>query len=180
MAIFTIPFPEYDIAKTLQEKFPKKENFSVSIPLSRQQKFYDLLLVNGSKKKMVTIQVKSSRTYLGKKKNEYQYYSWFNNFDIKKNYSDYYFLYMTYPLFNKSFKPRARWDKKILVFNKDEMVKLLQNVKTKSGKRDHFFSFGFNMFDSKIYGARGFVSSDKKEFSKNLLEHKFSEIEKKF
>ncbi len=180
MAIFTIPFPEYDIAKTLQGKFPKKENFSVAIPLSRQQKFYDLLLVNGLKKKMVTVQVKSSRIYLGKEKDEYQYYSWFNNFDIKKNYSDYYFLYMIYPLFDKNFKPRAKWDKKILVFSKDEMVKLLQNVKTKSGKRDSFFSFGFNMFDSKICGVRGFVNSDKKEFSRNLLEYKLGEIKERF
>ncbi|MEZ4200803.1 MAG: hypothetical protein R3B69_04485 [Candidatus Paceibacterota bacterium] len=47
MSTFTIPFPEYDIADILQKQFPKKENFSVAIPLSRQQKFYDLLLVKG-------------------------------------------------------------------------------------------------------------------------------------
>ena len=69
MSTFTIPFPEYDIADILQRKFPKKENFSVSIPLSRQQKFYDLLLVNGKNKKILTIQVKSSRTFFFESKN---------------------------------------------------------------------------------------------------------------
>ena len=91
MSTFTIPFPEYDIANILQKEFPKKDNFSVAIPLSRQQKFYDLLLINGESKKSVTIQVKSSRTYLGSEKSEYQYYSWLNYFDIKDNYSDFYF-----------------------------------------------------------------------------------------
>ena len=176
MSTFTIPFPEYDIANTLQKEFPKRDNFSVAIPLSRQQKFYDLLLVNGESKKSVTIQVKSSRTYLGSEKSEYQYYSWLNYFDIKDNYSDFYFVYMTYPLFDKNFRPRAKWDRKILVFDQKEMVKLLGNVKTKAGKQERFFSFGFNVTDDKIYGARGFRHLDAPEFSANLLKNKLSDI----
>lgn len=179
MSTFTIPFPEYDIASILQKEFPKKNNFSVAIPLSRQQKFYDLLLINGKSKKSVTIQVKSSRTYLGSKKEEYQYYSWLNHFNIKDNYSDFYFIYMTYPLFDKNFRPRAKWDRKILVFNQKEMIKLLNNVKTKAGEQEHFFSFGFNVTDGKIYGARGFRHLNKQEFSKNLLENKLIEIKNK-
>lgn len=179
MSTFTIPFPEYDIANILQKEFPKKDNFSVAIPLSRQQKFYDLLLVNGETKKSVTIQVKSSRTYLGTEKHEYQYYSWLNYFDIKDNYSDFYFVYMTYPVFDKNFRPGARWDRKILTFNQKEMIELLNNVKTKAGKRERFFSFGFNASDDKIWGARGFAHLEKQEFSKNLLENKLNEIRKK-
>jgi|SRR3989338_1881687 len=178
MSTFTIPFPEYDIANILQKEFPKKDNFSVAIPLSRQQKFYDLLLINGESKKSVTIQVKSSRTYLGSEKSEYQYYSWLNYFDIKDNYSDFYFVYMTYPLFDKNFTPRAKWNRKILVFNQKEMSNLLSNVKTKAGKQERFFSFGFNVTDGKIYGARGFGHLDNKEFSMNLIESKIDEIRK--
>jgi len=179
MSTFTIPFPEYDIADILIKEFHKKDNFSVAIPFSRQQKFYDLLLLNGKTKKHIAIQVKSSRTYIGGEKDEYQYYSWLNHFDIKDNYSDYYFIYMTYPLLDKeTFKPRAKWERKILVFNNSEMIEILKNVKTKSGKQEHFFSFAFNVTDNKIDGARGFANMSKRDFSKNLLEYKLEEIKK--
>lgn len=179
MSTFTIPYPEYDIANILQNKFPKKDNFSVAIPMSRQQKFYDLLLVKGESKRAVTIQVKSSRTYLPED-SEYQFYSWLNHFDIKDNYSDFYFIYMTFPLFDKNFKPKAKWDRKILVFNQKEMVKILDNVKTKSGKPERFFSFAFDSSAEFISGARGFAHLPKKNYAKNLLENKLEEIMRKF
>jgi hypothetical protein len=180
MSTFTIPFPEYDIAEILQREFPKKDNFSVAIPLSRQQKFYDLLLVKGASKRSVTIQVKSSRTYLANKKAEHQFFSWLNHFDIKDNYSDFYFIYMTYPLFDENFKPQAKWSRKILVFNQKEMVKILDNVKTKAGKPERFFSFGFDANNDRITGQRGFSHLPKKDYSANLLENKIAEIKKKF
>ncbi len=179
MSTFTIPFPEYDIAIELQKAFPKKNDFSVAIPFSRQQKFYDLLLINGKSKKSVTIQVKSSRTYFRSEKSEYQYGSFLNYFDIKDNYSDFYFVYLPYPLFDKNFGPRAKWDRKILVFTQKEMVVLLGNVKTKAGKQERFFSFGFNATDGMIYGGRGFKHLDKLEFSDNLLVNKVDEIRSK-
>ena len=181
MSTFTIPFPEYDIADILQKKFPKQENFSLAIPLSRQQKYYDLLLVKGENRKTVTIQVKSSRTYPSRSpKDEYQFYSWLNYFDIKSNYSDFYFVYMTYPLLDKNFKPKAKWERKILVFNQKEMMKILDNVKTKSGKPEKFFSFCFNADGDDISGHRGFHHLRKQNFTKNLLENKLEEIRKKF
>jgi hypothetical protein len=105
MSTFTLPYPEYDIANLLQETFQKKNGFSVSIPLSRQQKGFDLLLVNEKNKKVITIQVKSSRTYLSTKDTyEFEFYSWFNVFDIKDNVSDFYFLYMPYQIPNTKSK----------------------------------------------------------------------------
>lgn len=181
MSSFTIQFPEYDIANMLQREFAKKDNFSVAIPLSRQQKFYDLLLVNGKTKKSVTIQVKSSRTWPGSEKRTFQFLSWLNYFDVKDNYSDFYFIYMTYPVLDKDLRPGAKWDRKILVFNQKEMVDILNNLKTKAGKRERFFSFGFNVTDDAVVGVRGFAhfSKRKNEFSKNLLEHKLREIRAK-
>lgn len=178
MSTFTIPFPEYDIANILQKEFSKKDNYSVAIPLSRQQKFYDLLLINGKSKKSVTIQVKSSRTWPGTGKDVYQFYSWLHWFDIKDNYSDFYFVYMTFPVLDKNFRPSAKWDKKIVVFNQKEMVRLLGSVKTKAGKQERFFSFGFNVTDKKLIGARGFSHLGEQDFSKNLLEHRLVEIKK--
>lgn len=179
MSTFTIPFPEYDIANILQKEFQKKDNFSVAIPLSRQQKFYDLLLINGKSKKSLTIQVKSSRTWPATKNSEFHFYSWLNYFEIKDNYSDFYFIYMTYPALDKDLRPGAKWERKILVFNQKEMVKVLNNVKTKAGKQERFFSFGFNASDSKIYGVRGFSHLKKQDFAKNLIENKLPELRKK-
>ena len=184
MSIFTIPFPEYDIADMLRKKFLKKENFSVSIPLSRQQKFYDLLLVNGKNKKIITIQIKSSRTFYHDSKkikktnfNKYEYDGFFPYFDIKNNYSDYYFFYMTYPIHDKNFRPQARWDRKILVFDRKEMVNILNNVKTKLGERGRFFWFLLNAFNNQIGFFGGYIY--KNGLQKHLLENKIEEIKKK-
>jgi hypothetical protein len=180
MSTFTIPYPEYDIALSLQKQFQKKNNFSVAVPFSRQQKYYDLILLNGDNRRSVTIQVKSSRTWIKRSEQiEYQYESLLNYFDIKDNYSDFYFVYMTYPLLNENSGPGAKWDRKILVFNDTEMGDLLGNVKTKSGKQDRFFSFGFNALNDVIYGARGLKHLNKKDYSVNLLDNKLDEIRRK-
>ena len=86
---------------------------------------------------------------------------------------------MTYPVLDKDLRPSAKWERKILVFNQKEMIKVLNNVKTKSGKQERFFSFGFNVADGKIHGARGFTHLKNQEFSRNLLENKLPELHKK-
>ena len=179
MSTFTIPFPEYDIADRLTKEFTKKDDFSIAIPFSRQQKFYDLVLMNGKNKKIAIIQVKSSRTWSGGSKNEpLENYSFFNKFDISENYSDYYFIYMTYPVLSKDFNPSAKWDKKILVFSHKEMSYILDHIMTIGGKKENRFSFGFNPHNNIVEGARGFKYFKDRNFSKNLLENKLSEIRK--
>jgi len=49
MNYFSIDYPEYHIAGLLQKDFKKQNNFSVNIPMSRQQKHYDLFLFNAKK-----------------------------------------------------------------------------------------------------------------------------------
>lgn len=107
---FSIEYPEYNIAGLLQDDFSKTNNFSVSIPLSRQQKYYDLLLHNANNKKCLAIQVKSSRTYINTNTtdnpNDYNYYAWLNNFQAN-TFSDFYFIFISYPLFDTTtFSPR--------------------------------------------------------------------------
>ena len=153
-----------------KSSFQKRDHFSIAIPVSRQQKFYDLLLVNGKSRKSVTIQVKSSRVYLGRKSDKYQYYTWHKCFDITDNYSDFYFLYIVYPLIDKeTFTPRATWDTKILVFSGKAMGPILRNLKTEKGKKRErwFFGFCFNATGN-IYGGRGFNYAGK-SFSKHSL-----------
>lgn len=175
---FSIEYPEYHIAGLLQDDFKKADNFSVSIPLSRQQKYYDLLLYNANNKKCLTIQVKSSRTYIKTDKiddlNDYNYYAWLNNFQVSPH-SDFYFIFISYPVFNsKIFNSRIDFGSKILVFDNKEITTLLENIKTKKGTPDKFFGFGFNIDDNKVFGTRGF--SVKQEFTNNLYETKLEQI----
>lgn len=177
---FTIEYSEYHIAGLIQEHFPKQSNFSVSIPLTRQQKYYDLLIYSAETKKSLTIQVKSSRTYIHnikeKKEGKYDYYAWLNNFKISE-YSDYYFIFISYPIFDrKTFRPKTNYGIKILVFDKVEMEDLLSNVKTKKGTQDRFFGFGFNMEEEKVFGTRGFSHMSKMDVTKNLFENKVKSL----
>jgi hypothetical protein len=178
---FSIEYPEYHIAGLIQDDFPKANNFSVSIPLSRQQKYYDLLLHNANNKKCLAIQVKSSRTYVNTDTtddlNDYNYYAWLNNFQVN-TYSDYYFIFISFPLFDTTtFRPKTALGTKILVFDTNEMTNLLANIRnTKSGNPDKFFGFGFNMNEDKIFGTRGFNINPRQEFTNNLYENKIDQI----
>ena len=174
---FTIAYPEHHIADLLQVDFPKRDNFSISIPLSRQQKHYDLLLFNANNKKCLTIQVKSSRTYLYPeitKSNQYNYYAWLSNFNIVNNYSDYYFIFISFPVFDtESFKPKAGFGTKILVFDSSEMSTILGNINiTKGGTPDRFFALGFNFGENRIFGDRGFDKNNRPDLSEYLYENK--------
>lgn len=170
---FSIEYPENHIAGQLQNDFPKNDNFSVSIPLSRQQKHFDLLLFNGNNKKSLTFQVKSARTFIDEIPG-YNYYSWLNNFSISNNYSDFYLIFISFPLFDTvTFRPKATFSTKILVFDNIEMQNLLSSIKlTKKGNPDKFFAMVFNYDDKRIFGDRGFNKNNRPEFSNNLYENK--------
>ena len=182
---FSLEYPEYHIANLLQKEFSKTENFSLSIPLSRQQKYFDLLLHNSNNRKSATIQVKSSRTYIHsetkkKKQDDYHYNAWLNNFKTVNSHTDFYFFFISFPLFDsKTFRPKTGFGVKLLVFENSEMKSLFSNIrKTKNGNPDFFFGFGFNINEEKILGTRGFIQTPKKEFKNNLFEHKIASIKK--
>jgi hypothetical protein len=129
----------------------------------------------------LTIQVKSSRTYIfpnADTTKNFHYYAWLNNFNVVGNYSDYYFIFISFPSFDtKTFRPKTGFGTNILVFDNYEMSTLLNNIKkTKSGTADKFFSFCFNIGDDKIFGERGFIKNPRAEFTKNLYENKISSI----
>lgn len=186
--IFTLPFSEYKVATSFQKRLPKKEGFSVSIPLSRQQESIDLIIYNHRTKKTLSVQIKSSRSYEDKppKKpgaKKYQHYSWFNNFapKYKKGMADYYVLFTPYPVLIRGngiklsrAKPSKWWKFKILLFSDDEMGILLSNVKTKRGKVESKFAFGFDEDSDEIYMTRG--ANGHRSYTGNLFESKIPEI----
>lgn len=176
--IFTLPYSEYFVVNELSKHFRKKEDFSILIPSSRQQKGFDLVTYNSKNGKSITIQVKSSRTYYGKmnkrnnSKKDYQNYMWFNKFEIEEPGSNYYILFGVFP--NKikgkrqdKSKPNKWWDRLFLIFTKDEMISFLNKIRQKrENKPDTSFAFGFDN-KGKIYLTRGSVEDV--DYSKHLL-----------
>ena len=186
-AIFTLPYPEYVVATYLQKLLKKKEGYSVQIPLSRQQKGIDLLVYSLQSRKSASIQVKSSRAYIGKapkrksKKERYNNALWFRTFDYERGIADFYILFGLYPKsdiinkrLDKSKKTRKWWDYKILIFKDREMGNFLRSLSTKHGKKEAFFSFGFNNGSKEIFAVRGFKRP--KRCKEYLIENNIASI----
>ena len=130
--VFTIPWPEFVVAERLAELLPKKKGYPVLVPASRQEKGFDLAVLSKKDKtnRVITIQVKASRTYQGKqpgersKKMYFRYHTWFNRFEVPDE-ADFIVFVSTYALENGSGKKvRARWYKScMLLFDRKEMKK---------------------------------------------------------
>lgn len=187
-SIFTLPYPEYIVATLLQKHLKKKEGYSVQIPLSRQQKGIDLLVYNQKTKKAVSIQVKSSRSWQrkpAKRENvqKFQHGSWFHKFDCKKGIADFYAFFILHPVgklwgkrLDKAKASKKWWGYKVIIFNYKEMRNLLRRIRTKKGKPESFFGFGFNDRSKDIYATRGFEEPIR--YTSHLFEHKVMEIRK--
>ncbi len=187
-SIFSLPYPEYVVATLLQKHLKKKEGYSVQIPLSRQQKGIDLLVYNQKTKKAVSIQIKSSRSWQrkpAKRKNvkKFQHGAWFRKFDYEKGIADFYTFFILYPVgklsgkrLDKTKALKKWWNYKVLIFNDKKMRALLKRIKTKEGKSESFFGFGFNDGSKDIYITRGFKEPTR--YTSHLFEHKIREIKK--
>lgn len=188
-AIFTLPYPEYVVASQLQKALKKKEGYSVQIPLNRQQKGIDLMVYSSQSRKAASIQVKSSRAYPSKapkrksRKERFDNALWFKNFNYEKGIADFYILFGLYRKSNiinkrldKSKKTRKWWDYKILIFTDSEMRRFLRSLSTKHGRKESFFSFGFNDWSDEILAVRGFKRP--RPCKKYLIENRVAMIEK--
>jgi len=175
--IFSLPYSEHEAINQIQKLFKKQDGYSILIPTSRQQKGIDFAILNLKNKKILKVQVKSSRSYLHNSKNRYRYNFWFNNFIDKyeKGIADIYILFGLYPVYSiKADIKSDFWKSIILVLTDEKMYSLLKKVKTKKEKKpDKFFSFGFD--DEKhIYGTRGFF--EKIDMSEFVLKNKEKQL----
>ena len=179
--IFTLPYSEYEAINQLTHSFKKSDGFAFFIPLSRQQKGIDFLMLNQNSNKILKVQVKASRSYKHSKETKnFIYGLWFNNFidNFNERNADLYILFGLYPYLSdgKNIKSKKRiWKSIILCFDSKEMYDLLLNVKTKKEqKKDRFFGFGFNETDE-IFKERGFNKQEK--ISNHLLKNYYKKIE---
>lgn len=182
-AYFSLPYSEFAAIDAVQKEMRKNKksknnmDFSFYIPVSRQEKGVDFVLLNKKTNKVAKFQVKASRYYEGnpQKKNDLKYNFWFNNF-IKKytpGMADYYILFGLYPVYDLKKKINSKyWKQMILCVPDKEMRTILNKVLTKKEKKqDRFFALSFDNLD-KIQGSRGFVNEMR--FEQFLLDKKIS------
>jgi hypothetical protein len=188
--IFTLPWTEFSMAKVLSKHFKKKDGYTLLVPLSREEKGIDLVLLkkaNNGESKAVTLQVKASRTYESERpKREttqrFKYHTWFNKFEVS-DWADYYLLvghFVDTPDFGKSKSGHETWYRDCtLLFNNREMRSFISSLKTVKGKPEGKFGFGFDSV-KKVCQTRGDETRSLKDFTGHLLDNRFKDIEREF
>lgn len=78
---FALDHSEFEFADKLQHEF-EKEHYSILIPVSRQQKYFDLAILRLDDRLVKTFQVKSSRSYVTSRSDSRRFgiimHGWFN------------------------------------------------------------------------------------------------------
>jgi hypothetical protein len=181
--IFTLPYSEFCVAQQLARLLPAAKGYSLYAPVSRQQPGVDLLIARRRNKMIgvASIQVKSSRTYLNptttaRTKKRFRYDTFFKNFECPAE-ADFFCLVSLYPALNKGQRRRLGtwWSPQILLFSQMEMQRFLRSVRTKGGRRDSFFGFGFNQAGEAVQ-TRGDSKGRCLDFSKHLLSRHIEEL----
>jgi hypothetical protein len=185
--VFTLPYSEFEVVNRFQkDHFKRKEGFSVYIPVSRQEKAVDFLILDSASSSFARFQVKSSRTYIHEAKHlkngelklpKYRYHLWLNNFKHKyvPEMADFYLVFGLYPAYDtKKAIVSDFWKSLMLCFKDEEMKNILGQVKTKKEQKDdRFFSFSFNE-PEQVFGTRGF--NEDINMSEFLLQNKIEQI----
>jgi len=161
-AVFTLPYPELVVGETLCQHFKKKDGFSVHIPLSRQQKGFDLLIYHRASGRSAAVQVRASRSYFEKPPVRsttvrYNYSLWFKRFKEARKQADFYILFGLYPKedivsapLHRKGTPKAWWHHRMLLFSDEEMHKIIEPIPSNG-----FFSFSFDHGNEKMTLTRG-------------------------
>src|SRR4051812_25847929 len=126
--VFTLPYSEHEVAEGLARLLPKNEGYSITVPVSAQNKGWDLLVYNQNSRSAVTIQVKASKSYDHEDK-PYAHYLWFNRIgkgkpEFPTGAADFYALFGLYPHPRENggnVASKRYWSKIILLFTDEEM-----------------------------------------------------------
>lgn len=186
--IFTLNYPEFLIAEHLKKLFSKADGYSILIPVSSQQKGYDIALMRRqcSESKVVTIQVKSSTMHLGVagigKNNKLRKFAntlFFNRFEVPSE-ADFFIFVGLYAPKPTSLKNTTNvWHPHILLFTQEEMSKFMNTIHQKNSDKPDKFAFGFDN-TNEAYLTRGHAKDKHPDYSEYLLARRHDLIKKKF
>jgi hypothetical protein len=151
--VFTLRWPEFVVAHRLQQRLPKKDGYSLLIPLSRQEKGVDLAILKkfGGAHRTITIQIKASRTYPHRPPKRaaatrrFLHYTWFRRFDVPADADFILLLGMYAPDQGRTKSVTTNWYRDCtLLFTRDEMREFMISCLTVDGQPDQMFGFGFD------------------------------------
>lgn len=181
--IFTMQYGEFKVADYITDNI---KGSSVFIPASAQEKGIDLLLYRygDGKNKVVTIQVKMSRTYYDHN-NGFNNHLWFKRFEVQSN-ADWYILmgiYAKHPKGDKATNSKVAdtgWNHIMLAFTNTEMESFMDSVRQKKNpeKPDSMFGLSFDEELSEIWQTRGY--KEHRNMTKFLIQNRIDEIDASF
>lgn len=182
--IISLPYSEYETIIQIHRHFKKNDGFAVCVPVSRQQKGIDFIVLNTANGKVLRFQVKGSRPYVSsssdqKKYAAFKYTFWFNNFydRYKSGVADVYVLFGLYPVYDvkKNIKSHTKfWESFVLAFTDAEMGQFLDSIRTKDGRsHDRFFYVSLNDL-TEVIVTRGRL--DRPNISHHLLTNRVPEL----
>lgn len=182
--VFTLQWPEFLLASRLQKALQKSQGYSVLIPVSRQEKGFDLAIIKKNRSgpsQVVTIQIKASRSHnqeppTRKTTKRWRFHTWFNRFKVPRE-ADFFLLFGLYaPDSGRTKRVGRRWYKDCtLLFTQNEMKKFMSSCRTRGGKLDRMFGFGFDD-ERKVVQTRGDKDRRFKNYSRYLLSNRISRL----
>jgi len=186
-----IDYGEYvvaeEITKLLNAGNKVFKEYSVFAPLSRQEKGIDLIIYKKGVSKVATVQVKSSKSYVGiGDHNERTNYTWLNTFSMSdENPADFYAIVGT----SLALQDQKNIDNglsirvvdyspMVLIYTSSEMKEELSKIRLKNNiNQDRFFGYRFRD-EEDIVLSRGFVqgyntlNNGSRERSKYVLKNR--------
>jgi len=105
---------------------------------------------------------------------------WLNNFKdgLKNKNADYYMIIGLYPVYSTKSAISSKnkfWREIVLCYTEKEMIDFLNKIRTKSGKPEKFFGYGFTAKED-IFVTRGLPKNV--NVSKHLLQNKIEKIKR--
>ncbi len=130
--MFRLSYSEHEVAGRLQSLLGKpRDAYSVTLPLSRHNKGWDLLVHSSKSGQAARIQVKSSRWYFEPKREErgFSHVFWFNNFRAKLEGADFFVLFIVFPVLDRRAwsgrHEKDHWVQRTIILSRGEVSSFL-------------------------------------------------------
>jgi hypothetical protein len=143
--LFRLSYSEHEVAGRLQSLLrDPKDVFSVTVPVSRTNKGWDLLIHSSSTGRAARIQIKASRCYLEPRRQErgYSHVFWFKNFRAKLRFADFFVLFGVHAsldrLTRRGHGYPKHWVQKTMILSRSEVDAFLPT------EAEKFFYVGFD------------------------------------
>ena len=179
--IVTLPYSEWLVAEQLMKQLPARQGYSVYAPLSRQEKGVDLLVTRRATGKtyVAALQVKYSRAYAQPPSSDYRFGILYRTFVVPEQ-ADFIMLAALYPSVTGSGggKRSSWWLPLVLVFTREEMETLLASLRTRGGKPEKMFDFGFST-PKKVFQIRGVQTGARVDQSAHVFKNQVSRLRRK-